>query len=164
MLRLTKMADYGFVLLIRMAAGRLATPHNARDLARQSNLPLPMVSKVLKSLVRNGLLVSHRGTKGGYMLAREPQQITAAEIITALDGPISVTECLDVGDSQCNYELRCPVKQSWNQINLAIRDALAGVTLAEMASPDCCKTPWPFASNGEQSDKAPWSEVEVAKQ
>lgn len=135
MLRMTKLADYGFVLLIHMALMDRSQWHNARDLSNATRLPLPMVSKILKALARGGLLTSTRGTKGGYRLARDPAEINAAEVITALDGPISITECLDAGDSSCNVEMLCPVKVSWQRVNHAIQDALEEITLAEMISP-----------------------------
>jgi FeS assembly SUF system regulator len=142
MLRITKQADYGFVLLIRMAgAAPEAAMHNARDLAAETGLPLPMVSKTLKSLARAGLLASHRGMRGGYSLARPAEVISAEEIITALDGPIMVSECLgeETAAHACDYEVRCPVKRSWQRLNEAISEALAGITLAEMAhAGGCC--------------------------
>jgi FeS assembly SUF system regulator len=139
MLRITKLADYGFVLLIRMAGDAVGTTHNARDLAAAARLPLPMVSKILKALARGEILHSQRGTKGGYQLARPPESITAADVITTLDGPIMVTECLNQDDHTCDHEAGCPVKTSWRRLNDAISGALHAITLAEMARPaDCC--------------------------
>lgn len=141
MLRITKVADYGFVLLIQMAGAPADARHNARDLAGATGLPQPMVSKILKALVRGEILISHRGTKGGYALARPASAITAADIITALDGPIMVTECLNELRAQCEYEVACPVKSSWQRLNDAISGALEEITLAEMAAPSsCCGT------------------------
>jgi FeS assembly SUF system regulator len=132
MLRVTKVADYGIVVMTHMAnhPGQL----NARDIARGACLPLPMVSKILKLLSREGLLVSHRGTKGGYSLGRQPEMITVADIIRALEGPIAVTECTDqIGD--CGLERLCPVRSNWQRINQAIRHALEQITLSEMSHP-----------------------------
>ena len=134
MLRVTKIADYGIVMLTYLAT-HAGGPYNARDLAQLVRLPLPVVSKVLKLLAREGLLVSHRGTKGGYGLARSPKDITVAEIICALEGPIAVTECSDRKNGECDIELMCPVRTNWHTINQAIHRALEGITLAEMAQP-----------------------------
>jgi FeS assembly SUF system regulator len=139
MLRITKVADYGFVLLIRMAGRDAETVHTAPDLAAETQLPLPMVSKILKTLARSGLLASHRGTKGGYSLARPPETISAAEIIAALEGPIMVSECLSATPDVCGYDSQCPVKSSWRRLNDAIAGALEKITLGEMAAPaGCC--------------------------
>jgi Rrf2 family protein len=86
-------------------------------------------------LARNGVLVSQRGTKGGYALARPPGAITIAEIIRALEGPIAVTECTDRERGDCGLETACPVRANWHLINEAIHDALKKITLAEMAQP-----------------------------
>ncbi len=134
MLRVTKLADYGIVMLTYVASHSGAT-HNARDIAREVRLPLPVVSKVLKQLVREGLLVSHRGIKGGYSLARDPGDITVAQIIRALEGPIAVTECTDSSRSDCDIETRCPVRTNWFMINQAIHGALEKITLSEMTQP-----------------------------
>jgi len=134
MLRVTKLADYGIVMMTYVASRGGAT-HNARDIASEVRLPLPMVSKVLKQLVRGGLLVSQRGTKGGYGLARRPEQITVAQIIRALEGPIAVTQCTDKVRGDCDIETKCPVRTNWFMINQAIHGALEKITLAEMTQP-----------------------------
>ncbi len=134
MLRVTKLADYGILLMTRFAAGPRAT-FNARDLAREARLPLPVVSKVLKLLVRAGLLVSQRGVKGGYGLARDPGEINVAEIIRALEGPIAVTRCSDRTHGGCGLKGFCPVSANWHRINSAIHGALEGITLAQMTRP-----------------------------
>lgn len=134
MIRLTKITDYSIILLCQMATHGQETPHNARDLAGQTHLPLPMVSKILKALARGGILVSHRGTKGGFRLIRPADQIRISEIIQALEGPIAITECLTNGHSHCEVHT-CPLRISWNRINEAIHGALDGITLADMFQP-----------------------------
>ena len=134
MLRVTKIADYGIVMLTYLVAYP-GTTHNARDMARVTRLPLPVASKVLKMLAREGVLTSHRGTKGGYGLARSPREITVAEVIRALEGPIAVTECTDRVRGDCDLENRCPVRTNWHRINQVIHRALENITLAEMAEP-----------------------------
>lgn len=131
MIRITKQTDYGIVLLTHLAT----TPErqvNAPELAGETRLPLPMVSKILKLLVREGVLVSHRGVKGGYGLARAPEEISMAEVISALEGPIAITECIDE-HSGCTHEPFCGVRGRWHRINTALREALEGITLGEMA-------------------------------
>ena len=133
MIRITKQTDYGIVLLTHLAS-QPERHVNAPELAAETQLPLPMVSKILKLLVREGLLVSHRGVKGGYSLGRLPEEITMAEIIAALEGPIAITECIEVS-SDCSHERICPVRSNWQRINDAVRGALERVTLAEMTNP-----------------------------
>jgi FeS assembly SUF system regulator len=133
-LRITKQTDYGIVLLSRMAAepGR---QFNAPELAVEVQLPLPTVSKILKLLGRDGLLVSHRGVKGGYSLARGPERITVAQIIGSLEGPIAMTECIEDGSDECLQQGHCAVQANWQVINRAVRSALEGITLRDMAEP-----------------------------
>ena len=134
MIRMTKQADYGIVLLTRLAQepGRL---FNATELAHDTQLPAPTVSKILKILARGGLLSSHRGVKGGYALARAADRITVAQINSALDGPIAITECIDDTPGECTQESFCSVRGNWQRINEAIRSALEEITLAEMTHP-----------------------------
>ncbi len=134
MLRMTKQADYGIVLLTRMAIDPERW-FNASQLAELVHLPLPTVSKILKILARADLLESHRGVKGGYCLARLPAEITMAEIISALDGPIAVTECIDDAPGECSQESICAIRENWQRINNSIRSALEGITLEEMSHP-----------------------------
>jgi FeS assembly SUF system regulator len=130
-IRLSRIADYGIVLMTELARARrsLATP----ELAGRTRVAQPMAGKILKALTREGLLVSQRGAKGGYQLARQPSLITVAEIIEALDGPIALTACVEVGNGECGIQSVCPARSNWNRINAAIRDALDGISLADMA-------------------------------
>lgn len=132
MIRLSKLADYGMVIMTNMAR-HPERQHNAPEIAAQSHIPQPMASKILKTLARAGLLVSHRGAKGGYGLARTPEAISVAEVISALDGPIAVTACIEDGPGECEIEALCPARANWQRINDAIRNALDDITMAEMA-------------------------------
>lgn len=134
MIRMTKQADYGIVLMTHMA-GEPERQFTAAELADETRLPPPTVSKILKMLAREELLSSHRGVKGGYSLARESAEITMAQIISALDGPIAITECIDDTPGECSQEPLCSVRGNWQRINEAIRRALDDITLAEMTQP-----------------------------
>ena len=135
MLRLTKQTDYGIVLMTRFATAESGSVHNARDLSRGVNLPLPTVSKILKALARAGLLVSHRGVKGGYSLGQDARGISVGAIIEALEGPIAITDCLDVTTDECGIECTCPVRTNWQRINGTVRQALDSIPLTEMTTP-----------------------------
>lgn len=135
MLRISKLTDYAVVIATHLAG--TDRPQAARDLSVQTQIPEPTASKVLKRLTRAGVVVSHRGAKGGYTLARPPRDIGIHEVIEALEGPIAVTECSDESsDSLCEYETNCGVRANWQRINIAVQTALSQVTLADMARPE----------------------------
>jgi FeS assembly SUF system regulator len=134
MLRISKLTDYGIVLLARFAGAPRDAQLSAREMAEATELPLPVVSKMLKELASAGLLESLRGAKGGYRLVRAPGAITVAEIVKALEGPIALMEC-NAGPGHCDQEARCTVQEPWHRINRAVHDALARVTLADLARP-----------------------------
>lgn len=133
MIRVSRLADYGVVLACHIA-GHHGHCHNAYDLAATTGLPAPTVSKLLAALAKAGILSSVRGAKGGYRLARSADQISAADIVTAVDGPIALTICLEEGSSGlCEVESLCPTRRGWHRLNDAIRAALASVSLSELA-------------------------------
>jgi FeS assembly SUF system regulator len=117
-----------------MASRPLAEVHTAKHAAQQSHIPLPMASKILKALAKGGLLVSQRGVKGGYRLASSADNISLADVIQALEGPIGITEC-SFNPGGCEQEGCCPVQSNWKQISLAVRDALDRIPLSEMVLP-----------------------------
>jgi len=135
MFRISRITDYGIVILAHLATRMDDAAHNSRELADQTRLPAPVVSKVLKSLTRAGLLDSIRGSKGGYRLARPPAQISVVQMITALEGPVAMTECL-VEPGACSHEDNCELQGPWHRINGAVQDALEKITLADIAQPN----------------------------
>jgi FeS assembly SUF system regulator len=129
MIKLSRFADYAVVILSELAqAGRVRLA--ASDLAVKTNLPEPSVAKILKSLTRAQVLSSMRGVNGGYCLARGAGDISVADIITAIDGPISLTDCAD--NSPCALEGHCSMHGRWGKVNLAIRTALESVSLSDL--------------------------------
>src|SRR5690606_129161 len=131
MLRISKLTDYGTVILACLAArpDRLMT---ASEVAELTRVGLPTVSKLLKTLQRSGLVTSTRGSHGGYQLALPATAITAAKILDALEGPFAITECSGE-HSNCGIEPNCRVGHVWQRVNSAIRQALNDVTLAQLA-------------------------------
>ena len=146
MLRLNRITDYAIVVLAQMARepARLVT---APYLSQDSGVPLPTVAKVLKDLAREGVLVSERGAHGGYRLSRPPGEITVLEIIRALEGPVSLTACVDGTEGNCDVESLCPMRGNWDRVNSAIRTALEKVSLAEMAVPAKIFDPAPMRAH-----------------
>ena len=134
MIKLSRMADYAVVLMTQLATGD-GGARNAADMACETRLPAPTVSKILKSLARAGLLRSSRGAHGGYTLAFDPRDINVVDIIAAVDGPIALTACVEDGPGDCDIEAFCPLRSHWQIINDAVRGALRQVTLADLVAP-----------------------------
>ena len=137
MIRISKLTDYAIVVLADFACDEQSAGcvRSVRDLANDTGLSMPTVSKLLKILTKAGLVVSRRGIKGGYTLSRPPRDITVAQIITAVEGPIALTDC--GVDDPCALQARCPVRRNWQRINQAIRDSLARLSLSDMTKPVC---------------------------
>jgi FeS assembly SUF system regulator len=131
MLRISKLTDYATVILARLAA-EPERRFTATQIAAETHLAAPTVSKLLKQLHRQGLVMSTRGAAGGYVLARPAAEITAAQILDALEGPVALTECAGVA-SHCGIERTCRVGHAWQRVNLAIRRSLQEISLLELA-------------------------------
>lgn len=133
MLRLSKLTDYATVILSHIAKENGQT-HSALCVAEATGIALPTVSKILKMLVNTNVLVSTRGIKGGYALARSPEHISVAEVISALEGPISLTEC-SISHEGCEQATGCGISGNWGLINQAIQNTLESISLADMIKP-----------------------------
>lgn len=131
MIRMSKLTDYAIVILAHLA--RSDGTVTAQDLAARSKVPLPTVSKLCKELSKARIIVSHRGRRGGYGLARPAEQISVAEIVEALEGPIALTECVHAGPQVCDLEPTCVARDSWDPVSKAIYDALQGLPLSAIA-------------------------------
>ena len=130
MLRISRLTDYGTVVLAHLA-GLENSLASAADVAAATGIALPTVSKLLKALAHAGLVTSTRGSHGGYTLARSATDISAADVIDALEGPVSITECSS-SDSHCNIESICSIGGAWQRINAAIRRALNDISLVDL--------------------------------
>ncbi len=134
MLRLTNLADYA-VVVMTAAARCEAASLSAGSVAVRTGIPAPTVAKVMGLLKRGGLLASSRGVAGGFRLALAPHAISVADIVEAVEGPIALTNCQHGEVSSCALEGSCAVRPHWRPINVAVRAALAAVTLADLAGP-----------------------------
>jgi FeS assembly SUF system regulator len=150
MIRLSRLADYGVVLMTRMAQNADGV-HTAVGLAEATGLPVPTVSKVLATLARNGALRSVRGAHGGYVLSAPAINITVATIIAAIDGPIALTQCIEDGPGTCGVENLCLTRHGWRLINQAVSSALEGVTLADIVDAPMFPEPAAIAKHEEQA-------------
>lgn len=131
MFRITKAADYGVQIAAHLACAEKAFL-NAQEVARALRLPLPMAARILKILAQAGLLQATRGPNGGYALARAAKDISIYEVISALEGPPSLTECLEVKGA-CVREGDCGAEAFWRVLDKMVCQALAGVSIEHMA-------------------------------
>lgn len=134
MIRLSRLADYAVLIMSHMAREPKKV-HAAAIMSDNTRLPVPTVSKILASMARVGLLESIRGRDGGYRLAFPPGDISVEQIISAVDGPIALTVCLESHGVSCELEDVCLSQPNWRRINDALRYALAGVSLSEISTP-----------------------------
>ena len=140
MVRISRLTDYGIVLLSHMA-GEPGRAQSAAEIALELQLPLPTVSKLLGMLSKAGLLESQRGAKGGYSLAAAPESVSIARVVEALEGPVTLTMCSGELPGDCEYESLCPLPGHWKKINGAIRNALEAISLADIGAPVATRPP-----------------------
>lgn len=134
MLRLTKLTDYAVVLLAQMSLEQAAR-HTSTQLASATAVPEPTVAKILKDLTKSGLVTSFRGAQGGYTLGRAADQISVRAVIEAMEGPITMVDCVDPSSTCCTGQKKCPLRGRWDIVNAAIIDQLSGITLRDMMAP-----------------------------
>ena len=145
MIRMSRLTDYGIVLMTHVVRHSEKESHTARGLATETHLPLPTVSKLLKVLTRKGFLASQRGVHGGYRLAVSPDEVSVAQLIRALEGPVQLINCAS-GEGECDQEATCPSKSHLQLINQTVRSALEKIALSKMARPALPPIPFiPFA-------------------
>ena len=141
MLRLTKKADYGLMALKYLAeqstahaaaAQSASAAQSAKDIALAYHIPPPLLAKILQTLTRAGLLVSHAGTNGGYALARPASQISAFEVIRAIDGPLFITSCITIHGA-CDLAGHCTIKEPLRKVNDSIKDLLSNIYISDLA-------------------------------
>ncbi len=134
MIRVSKLTDYATVVLSYMASHDASRLFTAAELSSETGVALPTVSKILKLLTKASVLQSIQGAKGGYSLVSSPDKTTVASIISAIEGPVSITECSSE-TGHCEQESNCSIRWNWGRINHAIQTALDSVTLADMVVP-----------------------------
>jgi Rrf2 family protein len=130
MLKLTKKADYGLIAMKHLAEHATKGALSAKELAENYGIPPEALAKILQKLVRAKLLLSQHGINGGYVLAKDPRQITAFEVIRAIDGQLFITTCLT---SDCDQSDRCTVREPLRMVNESIREVLSRISIADMA-------------------------------
>jgi Rrf2 family protein len=144
MLRLTKKADYGLMAMKYLAEqadadvlrtdARNAGARSAKDIAEAYHIPPQLLAKILQTLARAGMLISHAGTNGGYALARAAADISAFDVIRAIDGPLFITSCITIHGS-CDLAGHCTIKEPLRKVNDSITDLLSGIRIADLMEP-----------------------------
>src|ERR671919_331503 len=140
MLRLSKKADYALMAMKHLAQKNGGPSTSAREIAEQYDIPIELMAKVLQRLVRTGLLVSTQGTRGGYALSRASSSISVADVIQAIDGPLTVTAC-STENGECEQYSKCSIRDPLWQIRERIAATLGTVTIAEMAAESAAQVP-----------------------
>jgi len=130
LLRISRMADYAVIATSYMAKHPEANL-SASDIAEATGVPLPSISKILKKLAKAEILQSKRGVAGGYKLSRSPKSITIADLISSVEGPIVMADCLD-HNRGCSLESFCTVKIPWQRVSNIIEEALTELSLADI--------------------------------
>jgi len=131
MLRISKLADYASLIMCKIAASELPAM-SATDIAAKTDINLPTVRKILKQLLAAGLLSSERGAVGGYHLSKSIGDISVANIVEAIDGPLALTDCAHPTRA-CAFHKGCQIKDNWQVINVEVKKALMAVSLAQLA-------------------------------
>ena len=134
MLRLTKKADYGLMALKYLAEHASDGAQSAKDIAEAYHIPPQLLAKIAQTLARAGLLISHAGTNGGYALARPAGEITAFEVIRAIDGPLFITSCITIHGT-CDLLGHCTIKEPLRKVNDSIKELLSGIRIADLIEP-----------------------------
>jgi Rrf2 family protein len=144
MLRLTKKADYGLMALKYLAEQTDGSAHSAKDIAEAYHIPPQLLAKILQTLAKASLLVSHAGTNGGYALSKPATEITAFEVIRAIDGPLFITSCITIHGT-CDLAGHCTIKEPLRKVNDSIKDLLSGIHISDLIE----------TGDGEQAGSAP---------
>jgi len=137
---LTKRTSYGLIAMTHLASLGQAKVTSAREIARLYGVPVSLLSNVLKELAREGYVESIRGARGGYRLARRPEQVNLADLVASLEGPVRLAQCVtnatdDRDECTCQVMARCPIADPVHRVNRRLQDYLRKMTLAEIVAP-----------------------------
>jgi Rrf2 family protein len=135
MLKLSKRADYGLIALRHLAVHARDGSVSAKEIGGRYRIPVPLMSKVLQTLSREGLLKSEHGTRGGYRLAHDPGRISALDVIRAIDGPVILTSCF-TEDGDCDLSERCTVREPLRRVHKGILNLLDNITITDLVDDD----------------------------
>ncbi|MBI1822621.1 MAG: Rrf2 family transcriptional regulator [Nitrospirae bacterium] len=131
MLKLSKKTDYALIAMhyIAMENDQVV---NTKAIAEKYHIPLELLAKILQKLAKKGLVISHNGPKGGYLLAKDPADISIGEVIEAIEGPIGIAECYHDENNFCSQKAHCNIRTPMGVIQIKIIDLLKGISLEQM--------------------------------
>lgn len=132
MLKLSKKADYGLIAIKHLAARSACSACSASEIAEAYGISAPLIAKVLQRLAKSGLVMSRHGSGGGYQLARNPREISAFEVISAIDGPLTITSC-NTNHGECGQATNCTVREPLRRVNDSILQILKAVKISQMS-------------------------------
>ncbi|MBI1822229.1 MAG: Rrf2 family transcriptional regulator [Nitrospirae bacterium] len=132
MLKLSKKIDYALIAMHYIAFMENDQVVNTKTIAEKYNIPLELLAKILQKLAKKGLVISHNGPKGGYILAKDPAEISVGEVIQAIEGPIGIAECYHDRDNPCSQKANCNIRTPLGVIQMSIINLLSGISLYQM--------------------------------
>jgi Rrf2 family protein len=132
MFKLSKKADYGLIAVKHLAMHRKEHACSANEVAEEYGISVTLMAKVLQRLAKQGLVAAKHGSSGGYQLAKDPGQISALDVISAIDGPVLITSCV-TSHGNCETTERCSVREPLRKVNESILGVLSTVTIAQMS-------------------------------
>jgi Rrf2 family cysteine metabolism transcriptional repressor len=132
MLKISKKIDYALIAMHYIAFMENDQVVNTKSIAEKYNIPLELLAKILQKLAKKGLVISHNGPKGGYLLAKDPAEISIGEVIQAIEGPIGIAECYHDSENLCSQKAHCNIRTPIGVIQMKIIDLLNGISLEQM--------------------------------
>ena len=146
MLSLSKRADYALLALSHLAVTQTAAPErlvNTKEIAEQYEIPVELLAKLLQTLAKNGIVASHPGPTGGYKLLRAPSAISIAEVLTVIDGPLSILQCSNGHGDTCKQFNRCTIRDPLAEIEVRVKSLLEEITLEDVSGSAPVPADWP---------------------
>lgn len=132
MFKLSKNADYGLIAMKHLAIHRQRHSSSASEIAEEYGISATLMAKVLQKLARQSLVIAKHGSSGGYQIARDPGQISALDVISAIDGPVLITSCV-TSHGNCDATERCSVREPLRRVNESILSVLSTVSISQMS-------------------------------
>ena len=146
MLSLSKRADYALLALSHLAVTQAADPSrlvNTKEIAEQYEIPAELLAKILQSLAKNGIVASHPGPTGGYKLLRAPAAVSVAEVLTVIDGPLSILPCSNGAGDTCKQFSHCTIRDPLEEIEIRVKALLQEITLEDVSGAGAAPAKWP---------------------
>ena len=132
MLKLSKKTEYAIIALMAMTNGNSEKLYTSKELSQRYNIPPEIMGKVMQSLAKNELIISHQGVKGGYQLSKDLSDINIVSVITAVEGPLKVVDCVAVDDCECNQLNSCNIKGPMEMIQSELHEFLGNISIKSL--------------------------------